>query len=139
MATKPTDPSLREQLFGNIGPYWSAQNAEFEASNPSFAQRVGRQLNPMTGFGSNLGQLHDALGQGNFGDAAAAAALSLPGFAAVRSVATPAAGVVKSAVQSLPSLRGTLAPMVGTAIAGAAYDEANAEPLPKRPTITGPR
>jgi hypothetical protein len=115
-------PTLRMLDGGDIGEYWSADNAQFEATNPNFIQRVGRQLNPVTGFGSNLGQLHDAVGQGHPLDAAVAVASSIPGFAAMRNVAVPGAGLVKATVQNLPSLRSTFT--------SAGYDEANAEPLP---------
>ena len=37
---------------GRIGPAWSESNAQFEATNPSFGQRMDRALMPHTGFGS---------------------------------------------------------------------------------------
>ena len=47
-----------------IGPAWSESNAQFEATNPNFVQRVGRSINPLTGFGSSLGAMHDAASAG---------------------------------------------------------------------------
>lgn len=124
-----------EPFLGNVGPYWSEQNAQFESTNPNFAQRVVRQVNPVTGFGSNLGQLHDAVSNGQPGNAAMAVAQSAPGFAAMRSVVTPALGLVKAGIQSIPSLRATAAHVLGAAAAGAAVDDLQAEPLPPKKPI----
>ena len=130
----PSYLSLRDGggLFANVGPYWSASNAEFEATNPNFPQRVVRQLNPVTGLGSNLGQMHDAASTGSLPQAAMATVGALPMFAALRSVAGPAVGATKEAVMRVvPSLRATLRNGVIGAGVQATSDELQAAPRNK--------
>lgn len=53
------------EAFGrSTGEYWSQDNAAFEHGNPSLLARVTRSVNPMSGFGSALGAMHDAAGAG---------------------------------------------------------------------------
>jgi hypothetical protein len=69
---------LRNPLAG-VGEYWADDNAAFQAQNPSVVQQTLRAANPLTGFGSALGRLHTAAGEGDLlgaGLAAGGAALS---------------------------------------------------------------
>ena len=66
----------------SIGEYWSRNNAEFEAQNPSIIDRVARTVAPNTGFGSAVGNMYDAVGNGNTIDAILAAVEAAPLFAA---------------------------------------------------------
>ena len=67
---------------GNViteaGKYWADDNAEFEKTNPSVWDRTKRALNPMTGFGSAMGTMHDAAGKGDLVGMGIAVAESLP-------------------------------------------------------------
>lgn len=47
------------------GEYWAHDNEEFEKSHPNPLQQLGRLLNPITGFGSALGTVHKAAGEGD--------------------------------------------------------------------------
>ena len=96
--------SVLENFGKTTGDYWSNDNAQFEASNPNLVDRVGRALNPLTGFGSALGAMSDAASEG-FPPLATALALwqSLPTFGAVRSVATPAVGAIKAGTKLVDS------------------------------------
>lgn len=119
-------------IFDNVGPYWSNSNAEFESTNPNFPQRVARQLNPITGLGSNLGQMHVAASTGSLPRAAMAVAGAVPAFAAMRAVAGPAVGASKEAVMSMaPSLRATLRNAAVGAGVQATSDELQAAPQNK--------
>lgn len=70
--------------LSNVGPYWSKSNAEFEATNPNMLSRLGRAVNPMTGFGSALGSVHDAASQGSVSGMALGALGALPMFGATK-------------------------------------------------------
>ena len=73
------------EAFGrSTGDYWSQDNAEFESTNPSLPARFVRSVNPMTGFGSALGAMHDAAGMGfPPEDTAIALMQSVPSFGSV--------------------------------------------------------
>ena len=73
-------------FFRNVGQYWADENAEFERSNPTGLQRAWRGVNPMTGFGSALGDMHTAAGQGDLGGMAMAGVQAIPGVGALRPV-----------------------------------------------------
>ena len=96
--------SVLENFGRTTGDYWSKDNAQFEASNPNLVDRVGRALNPLTGFGSALGAMSDAASEG-FPPLATALALwqAIPVFGAVRSVATPAVGAIKAGTKLIDS------------------------------------
>ena len=112
--------------LGNVGPYWSRSNAEFEQGNPSFMARMGRGVNPMTGLGSALGQVHDGVSQGNVMGSVLAAVQAMPMFAGLKTVLGPAAGASKEVVaQQVPSLLATLKGF-GVNTAGAVMDTAGA-------------
>ena len=59
------DGGAVQEFSDSVGGYWSSDNAQFEAGSPSTMQRVGRALNPVTSFGSAIGAMHDAAGQGD--------------------------------------------------------------------------
>ena len=114
------------------GEYWAEDNARFEQTSPSFGARLGRAFNPLTGFGSAIGQVHSGMSEGNWGEAALGAAGALPVFAAMR-MAAPASATAKAALA--PSLGATAGVYAGNAAAGAVGDAAYApapgpEPMP---------
>lgn len=51
-----------ENFGRDTGEYWSQDNAQFEATDPGFGNRVVRAINPMTSFGSAVGAMSDAEG-----------------------------------------------------------------------------
>ncbi|WP_296277881.1 hypothetical protein [Pseudomonas sp. UBA7530] len=107
-----------------VGEYWSESNANFEAGNPTLLERGTRALNPVTGFGSALGAMHDAAGSGDLPGMGVAALQSVPIFGAVRAVAP----TLKTAAGAVPSL-GKTALGTGASVAGSvAADEAQ-EPV----------
>lgn len=85
---------LRENPVGEymrrVGEEWSRSNADFEGGNPGVMQRVGRAVNPLTGFGSSVGAMYDAAGSGDVTGMALAAGSSIPAFAAARTAKTVA-------------------------------------------------
>lgn len=73
--------------FGDsVGQYWMADNARFERTNPSFGARLVRGVNPVTGFGSALGSMYEAAGQGSPAGMGIAALSAMPMFAYGRSI-----------------------------------------------------
>lgn len=79
--------------FGrDTGQYWSEDNARFEATNPNVLNRVGRALNPMTGFGSALGSLRDGISEGSLPQVGMSIAQAIPLFGQLR----PAAKLLES-------------------------------------------
>ena len=114
--------SVLENFGKTTGDYWSEDNARFEASNPNLVDRVGRALNPLTGFGSALGAMSDAASEG-FPPLVTALALwqSLPTFGAVRSVATPAVGAIKAGTKVIDS---SLEKTLLSAVASSSVDDA---------------
>lgn len=63
-----------------VGEYWQKDNAKFDATNPSIVARAARGLNPVTGFGSALGDMYTSAGKGSFAGMALATADALPMF-----------------------------------------------------------
>lgn len=106
-------------VIHNAAEYWADDNAQFEKTNPEFADRVVRALNPMTGFGSAMGAMHTAASSGDVPGMVMAGATAIPAFGVLRAV--PAVGAAKATVA--PSLRKTMASLVGGATANAASDE----------------
>ena len=106
-----------------VGEYWSKDNAEFESGNPGLMARTGRALNPLTGFGSAVGAMHDAAGQGSIRDMGIAAVQSIPVFGAVRAVAP----TLKTAAGLAPSLGKTAIAGSGSVAAGVGADEMQAQ------------
>ena len=115
--------SLRK--FGtDTGSHWSRDNAVFEQTNPAFQDRVLRAVNPMTSFGSALGNMHDAAGKGfPLADTATALLQALPTFGAVRVINTPAQGAIKAS-QSIKDL--TLRNLLASSGVSSAIEEAQA-------------
>lgn len=81
--------------FGQTtGDYWSKSNADFAATNPTLTDKIIRGVNPMTGFGSALGQMADAASQGDKLAMALSAFGAMPAFGAAGKVANPMAEIV---------------------------------------------
>lgn len=116
--------------FGrSTGDYWSKDNAAFEASNPSIGNRVVRAINPVTGFGSAVGAMRDAAGNGfDPRDTAIALMQALPSFGSVIAKAGVATGAVKDIpiklVNDYLKTLGSFAASTGLSVAA---DEAQAK------------
>lgn len=110
----------------HAGEYWSQDNAQYEQTQPSFGSRVARSMNPMSGFGSAMGAMHDGASKGSFGDMGIAALQALPMFGVLKAIATPAKGAIKAGLRDVPSLARTLAFGGAGAVAGALTDTAQA-------------
>lgn len=130
--------SLKDALetFGRTaGGYWSQNNAEFEQGDPTLLARAVRAINPMSGFGSAVGAMHDAASKGfPVADTTVALLQSLPTFGATKAVNTIGSGAIKSGSAISPDLLKTLLSFaVGTG-ASVGADAAQATP-PNNPSI----
>ncbi|WP_374257895.1 hypothetical protein [Aquabacterium sp.] len=121
----------------SVGGYWSNSNKEFEATNPGVGERFGRALNPVTGFGSAVGAMYDAAGNGSARDAAIAAAQAAPMFASMK--ALPAAkSLIPTAPQIAVATGKTAAKAAGGTGAGVAADEVQARGFANGGLVRGP-
>lgn len=129
-------PSLRDAMenFGrSTGEYWSQDNAQFEGTNPSIPARVVRAINPMSGFGSALGAMHDAASNGfPVVDTGVALMQALPLFGATRAVQTAGHGAIKGAQTISPDLFKTLMGFLGGTGLSVGADAAQAAQPPKK-------
>ena len=110
-------------LINNAAEYWADDNAQFEKTNPGFVDRVVRTVNPMTGFGSAMGAMHTASGNGDIPGMVMAGIGAIPAFGMLRTI--PAAGAMKAA--AAPSIGKSAAAMAGGAVVNAAADEYQGE------------
>lgn len=104
MDTRQTALDFQQALtaFGkNTGEYWAEDNRNFEATTPSIGQRVLRALNPTTGFGSALGSMHTAAGNGDPAGMALATAEAVPLFGALKTLAVAGKGLTKSSSKQI--------------------------------------
>ena len=106
-------------IINDAAEYWANDNAEFEKTNPGFVDRVIRGVNPLTGFGSAMGAMHTAAGNGDIPGMAMAGIQAIPAVGVLRAI--PAAGAMKASVA--PSLAKTAGAVAGGAVANAAADE----------------
>ena len=116
-----------DNLITRAGDYWSADNAVFEQNNPTLLGRVGRAINPMTGFGSAMGAMKDAASQGSATQAGLALLQALPLFGAMRSVASPAQGAIKASIRNTADLQRFLINGGASTTASVGVDEAQAQ------------
>lgn len=98
--SKKTEDGLLEKT----AKYWAAENAKFEKTDPSLIARIGRSINPLTGFGSAMGDMHTSSGEGDGVGMALAALGAVPAFGAMRVVSTPAKGLIKASTSVVPDL-----------------------------------
>ena len=116
--------------FGRTtGDYWSRDNATFEKGDPSLGSRLVRAINPMTSFGSALGSMHDAAGQGlKPADTAIALLQAMPAYGSVLAKLGVAQGVSKTIpVQLINNYQKTLGKLVAGAGVSSVVDEAQAK------------
>ena len=106
-------------LIRDAAEYWADDNARFDNSNPSFAGRVIRAVNPLTGFGSAMGAMHTAAGNGDIPGMAMAGISAIPAFGVMR--ITPASSALKAA--AVPSAGRTAGAVSGGAVLNAIADE----------------
>ena len=103
--------------FPDAAEYWSRDNAQFEGGNPTFMARAGRSLNPVTGFGSAMGAMHDGASAGSPRDMGVAFLQALPLFGATKLAALPMQSIKDAAALAVPTAK---ALGVGTALSVAA-------------------
>lgn len=121
----------------SVGGYWSNSNKEFEATNPGVGARFDRALNPVTGFGSAVGAMYDAAGNGSARDAAIAAAQAAPMFAAMK-VVPAAKSLLPTAPQVAASVGKTASKVANSTSAGVVADEAQARGFANGGLVRGP-
>lgn len=75
----------------SVGPYWAEANAQYELTNPTHLARLGRAINPITAFGSDVGMMHTAASNGDFTGIglSAVSALPIPFLPETRAVVRP--------------------------------------------------
>jgi len=122
----------------DVGPAWSQANAEFETTNPNFGRRLLRAANPLTGFGSALGSLHDGISNGDPAQAGMATLQAAPVFGALRAVpyAKTASGYLSNMVPQYAQTATRYGSGVGV---GAGADAAYADPLEEQQQQQGLR
>lgn len=140
MATKKSKGGVHEALSSfseSTGGYWSRSNSDFEKSKPSAAQRVGRVLNPLTGFGSAVGMMYDAASAGDKKGMAIAAASAIPAFGYARTIQAaksikPAAVTQARMVSDIPrTAKGTAINTVA-GVAADKYEVSERPPMSKK-------
>lgn len=120
-----------ENFGRTTGDYWSQDNAQFESTDPSFGNRVVRAINPMTSFGSAVGAMSDAAGNGfNPRETGLALLQALPTFGGALSKSIAGVGAVKAGKKVTDI---SLEKMLGGAVVSAGIDEAQAQNNKKGP------
>lgn len=113
-------------IINNAAEYWANDNAEFEKTNPNIGRRLVRAINPVTGFGSAMGAMHTAAGNGDVPGMAMAGISAIPAFGVMRMV--PAAGAMKA--YAVPGAARSAAAVAGQGVSNAASDEYQARQNP---------
>ena len=90
-------------LAKDVPEYWSESNSAFEAADPSAFWRTVRVVNPVTSFGSALGDMRDSAEDRDGWGMGLAAASALPTFGATALVR----GFLDKVPHAVPSLVGT--------------------------------
>ena len=122
---KPTIADALENFGRSTGEYWSADNAAFESTNPSFGGRIIRAVNPMTSFGTALGAMHDAAGNGfDPYETALAMLQALPTFGGVVTKSIAATGAIKAGTKTADT---SLKRLAGSAVVSAGIDESQSQ------------
>ena len=109
--------SMLEQFGRNTGQSWSESNSQFEKTNPTLLDRAGRSLNPMTGFGSAIGAMHDGANTGSPRDMGIAFLQSLPLFGATKLASLPLSATKDALVLARPTLKKMTAGAAGSVTA----------------------
>ncbi len=102
-------------LSRDSAAWWADANARYEATDPSFGDRVARSLNPMTGFGSAMGQMQTSAEAGDSTGMALSLLQALPMFGLMRATQIPGKGLTKASTKMVSDLRATLGLGVGSA------------------------
>lgn len=113
-------------IINNAAEYWANDNAEFEKTNPNIGRRLVRAINPVTGFGSAMGAMHTAAGNGDVPGMAMAGISAIPAFGVMRTV--PAAGAMKAS--AVPGVARSAAAVAGQGVSNAVSDEYQARQNP---------
>ena len=95
--------------------WWAEDNARYKATDPSFGSRVARSLNPMTGFGSAMGQMHTSAEAGDSTGMVLSLLQALPMYGVVKAVQVPGKGLTKASTKMVSDLKTTLGIGVGYA------------------------
>ena len=113
-------------IINNAAEYWANDNAEFEKTNPNIGRRLVRAINPLTGFGSAMGAMHTAAGNGDVPGMAMAGISAIPAFGVMRMA--PPAGAMKA--YAVPSAARSAAAVASQGVSNAASDEYQARQNP---------
>ncbi len=102
-------------VWTDSAKWWADANARYEATDPSFGGRVARTLNPMTGFGSAMGQMHSSAEAGDSTGMALSLLQALPMFGLMRATQIPGKGLTKASTKMVSDPKATLGLGVGFA------------------------
>lgn len=95
--------------------WWAEDNARYEATDPSFGGRLARSLNPMTGLGSAMGQMHTSAEAGDSTGMVLSLLQALPMYGVVRAMQVPGKGLTKASTKMVSDPKATLGLGVGYA------------------------
>lgn len=109
-------------IIQDSAEWWANDNKRFEEQNPSLLSRVGRVINPLTGFGQAMGDVHTRSGQGDLAGSALAGLSGVPVFGAMKLVQTPGIGAVKAGVKEASNLAALFKALIGSSVVGGASD-----------------
>ena len=122
MSKKPEN-----RLFESTAKYWAADNAQFEKTDPTLLDRIGRSLNPLTGIGSAIGEMHTTSGEGDGVGMALAGLSAVPAFGAVRAVTIPGKGLIKASTSMVSDVNKTAGKALGGGSLAGGADAVRAE------------
>lgn len=109
-------------IWTDSAKWWADANARYEATNPSFGNRVARTLNPMTGFGSAMGQMHSSAEAGDNVGMAISLLQALPMYGLVRAMQIPGEGLIKASTKMISDPRATLGIGAASAVGIEGFD-----------------
>lgn len=105
----------------SVGDYWENSNKEFEKKDPTILDHALRGFNPITGFGSAIGDVSQYSKEGNIPMALLAAGMAaLP----ARGFVKPFKGFLDKEISLVPDIVKTLKNIGQNVGSGAVVDEA---------------
>ena len=126
MADKNVVEKALKSFSDTTGGYWSKNNAEYEATNPSFLSRIGRTLNPYTGPGSAMGAAYDAGNEGSLSGIGLSMLQGLPALGSLKVVGEMGPLAKEMAYRSMVDWGKTASRTAGAATLSAGVDAAQA-------------
>ena len=127
MAKKSDIEEALKSFSDTTGGYWSKNNAEYEATDPSFLSRMGRTFNPYTGPGSAMGAAYDAGNQGSISGIGLSMLQGLPALGSLKVIGEMGPLAKEVAYRSISDWSKTAQRATGAAALSAGIDAAQAD------------